>query len=112
MARPKKITARLTSGAGKIASTASRQSTVTMTTIASRKVRLVSVQYMMPGPSIMRTAFRSLVARPVIVRRKLHQVPEQVVAQVVFDIARDPDDDHPHPVLEQALDRRQPYQEP
>ena len=34
-----------------------------MMAMASRKVRLVSNQYMTPGPSIMRTALRSLVAR-------------------------------------------------
>ena len=34
-----------------------------ITAMASTKVRLVSVQYITPGPSIMRTAFRSLVAR-------------------------------------------------
>ena len=66
MARPKKITAMLTRGAGSTASSARRQSTVTMMTMASRKVRLVSVQYIMPGPSIMRTAFRSLVARAIM----------------------------------------------
>ena len=63
MARPKKITARLTAGAGRTASSARRQSTETMMAMASTKVRLVSNQYMTPGPSIMRTAFRSLVAR-------------------------------------------------
>ena len=63
MARPKRITATLTSGAGSTAKKARRQSVVTITAMASRKVMLVSVQYMMPGPSIMRTAFRSLVAR-------------------------------------------------
>ena len=36
----------------------------------------------------------------VIVRRQLHQMAEQVVAQVVFDIARNAYDDHAHPVLE------------
>ncbi len=34
-----------------------------MMAMASMNVRLVSNQYMTPGPSIMRTAFRSLVAR-------------------------------------------------
>ena len=46
-----------------MANSASRQSTRIMMTMASTKVRLVSNQYMTPGPSIMRTAFRSLVAR-------------------------------------------------
>ena len=63
MARPKQITARLTAGAGRTASSASRQSERTMTAMASTNVRLVSHQYITPGPSIMRTAFRSLVAR-------------------------------------------------
>jgi hypothetical protein len=45
-----------------------------MMAMARAKVRPVSKQYMTPGPSIMRTAFRSLVARammsPVRVRAK------------------------------------------
>jgi hypothetical protein len=34
-----------------------------MTAMERTAVNMVSVQYMMPGPSIMRTAFRSLVER-------------------------------------------------
>jgi hypothetical protein len=47
----------------------------------------------------------------VIIRRKLHQVTEQIVTQVVFDVARDPDDDHAHPVLKEALDGGEPHQQ-
>ena len=70
--RPKKMTAKLTSGAGRMASKVSRQSVDAITAMASTKVRLVSVQYMTPGPSIMRTAFKSLVARAMMspVRRR------------------------------------------
>ena len=32
---------------------------------------------------------------------------EQIVAQIVLDVARDADDDHAHPELEHALDQRQ-----
>ena len=60
------MTATLTSGAGRMASTVSRQSDDAMMAMARRKVRLVSVQYITPGPSIMRTALRSLVARAMI----------------------------------------------
>ncbi len=63
IARPVKITARLTAGAGMIAKRARRQSKDIMMAIASAKVREVSNQYITPGPSIMRTAFKSLVAR-------------------------------------------------
>ena len=42
---------------------ASRQSTLSMTETARIKVRLVSAQYMTPGPNIMRTALRSFVDR-------------------------------------------------
>ena len=61
--RPNRMTARLTAGAGMTANSARRQSTRVMMAMARMKVRLVSNQYMTPGPSIMRTALRSLVAR-------------------------------------------------
>ena len=55
----------LTSGAGSTARNVKRQSIHDMIPIASANVRTVSVQYITPGPSIMRTAFRSLVARAI-----------------------------------------------
>ena len=63
MRRPKSTTATLTSGAGIRQNSVSRQSTRAITPIKKTAVKKVSVKYMMPGPSIMRTAFRSLVAR-------------------------------------------------
>ena len=45
------------------------------------------------------------------IRIKRDQPPEQLVAEIVLDVARDPDQDHPHPVLEEALDSRSPGQD-
>jgi hypothetical protein len=60
---PPTSTATLTSGAGDSAIRVSGQSTVSMAAMASTNSSEVSLQYMTPGPSIMRTALRSLVAR-------------------------------------------------
>src|SRR3989475_12201863 len=53
------------------------------------------------------TLFRS----GVIPGRKLHQVGEEAVAQVVFDIARDPDEDPAHPELKNSLGQACPDQQ-
>ena len=63
MIRPKYITTTLTRGAGRMAMSVSRQSTAAMTATVRMKVSTVSAQYITPGPSIMRTALRSLVER-------------------------------------------------
>ena len=87
--------------------------------MASTNVRLVSNQYITPGPSIMRTAFRSLVARammspvrvrPIVVGRQAHQVGEQIVAQVVLDVARDADQITRMKNWKTPFDHRQPHQ--
>jgi len=61
--RPNTNTARLTNGAGISATSVSGQSTHSITLTDSTSVSDVSNQYMTPGPSIIRTAFMSLVAR-------------------------------------------------
>ena len=69
--------------------------------------------YITAGPTIMRTALRSLVARdirsPVRLRliereRQALQMPEEVVADVVLDVARRADDDAAHQEAEHAAD--------
>ena len=57
------MTAKETSGAGISAIRVSLTSVLSMIAQAMMSVMTVSVQYMTPGPSIMRTAFRSLVER-------------------------------------------------
>ena len=52
-----------TFAAGISAQSMSLQSVQLITAMANRNVNIVSVQYITPGPSIIRTAFRSLVAR-------------------------------------------------
>jgi hypothetical protein len=64
---------------------------------------------MIDGPTIMRTAFRSLVARPVglvVGQREPLQVGEEVVAEVVLDVARDADDDPAHQEAEHRAHER------
>jgi hypothetical protein len=63
MRRPNTITAIDTSGAGASAIKVKRTSACSITATERINVTLVSVQYMIPGPSIMRTAFKSLVLR-------------------------------------------------
>ena len=63
MRRPKYTTTKLTTGAGSSTVTASTQSTFTMMATEKIRVKTVSVEYITPGPSAMRTALRSLVAR-------------------------------------------------
>ena len=63
MRLPNSITAMLTSGAGIRQTSVSFQSTDIITATEITAVNMVSVQYIIPGPSIIRTAFRSLVER-------------------------------------------------
>ena len=63
--RPKKMTMTETSGAGESAHSVSRQSTLAITATASTKVSDVSAQYIIAGPSIILTAFRSFVQRAI-----------------------------------------------
>ncbi len=57
------ITATLTTGAGRMHDQRQPPIDESITAMESTKVSAVSHQYITPGPSIMRTAFRSLVAR-------------------------------------------------
>ena len=41
-----------------------------------------------------------------------HQAREQIIPQIVFDVPRNTDERHAHPILEQPLYQRQPDQEP
>ena len=68
---------------------------------------------MTAGPIIIRTAFRSLVARDIrspvrcawkYAERQLLQLREEVVAHVVLDVARRADDDPAHQEQEQRAD--------
>ena len=85
--------------------------------MASTKVRMVSVQYMMPGPEhhadgiqVVGGARHDVAGAhaAVEIRGERDQVAEQVVAQIVLDVARDADEDHAHPVLEEAFHQRRP----
>jgi len=71
----------------------------TITTIAKIMVTRVVALYMIPGPSTMRTEFRSLVARDiqfagavanVKFRLQQQQPLQQVIAYVEFDVSRNP----------------------
>ncbi len=48
--------------------------------------------------------------RAVVFGGEANQVGEQIVAQVEFDIAGDADENHAHPVLEDALEQREAHQ--
>ena len=80
---------------------------------ATTKVSSVFAEYMIDGPIIIRTAFRSLVARDIrspvrcawkYDKRQLLQMREEVVAHVVLDVARRADQDPPHQEAEDAAD--------
>ena len=69
--------------------------------------------YMMAGPTVMRTAFRSLVARDIRspVRRDWKydsgsscRLREEVVPEVVLDVARHADEDAAHQEAEDAAE--------
>ena len=85
-----------------------------MSTMVPTKVATVLAVYMIPGPSTMRTADRSLVARLmrspmrcalVVARGEPGEVGEEVVAQLELDLAADADEHHAHEVAEDALQR-------
>ena len=63
MRPPKYQTVSETSGSGRSASTVSRGLIASMNPIDASAVTRVLTEYMTPGPSIMRTAARSLVVR-------------------------------------------------
>ena len=83
-----------------------------MSATANTKVAAVLAVYMMPGPSTMRTAERSLVARlmrsptrcaVVVAGGEAGEVGEDVVAQLELDLAAERDEHHAHEVAEHAL---------
>jgi len=65
MVRPKNHTATATTGAGNKTHSVSEGERATITTMAKIMVTRVVALYMIPGPSTMRTEFRSLVARDI-----------------------------------------------
>ena len=65
MALPKYLTVTDTSGSGMSAMSVRRPSIDDMMTIATVNIRTVFAEYITDGPIIMRTAFRSLVARDI-----------------------------------------------
>ena len=60
------MTSKLITGAGASAASAKGQSTENMMIAARIRVNVVSVQYISPGPAIIRTAPRSFVDRAMI----------------------------------------------
>ena len=65
IALPKYFTLTDTSGSGSSAMSVSRASMDDIRTIATANTRIVLAEYITAGPIIMRTAFRSLVARDI-----------------------------------------------
>ena len=65
MAVPKYFTEMDTHGSGTRATSVRRQSIEIITASPTMNVSIVSAKYMIDGPIIMRTAFRSLVARDI-----------------------------------------------
>ena len=65
MALPNNLTEIDTSGSGISAISVSQGSIDSITAIATMKVRTVEAEYMIDGPTIIRTALRSLVARDI-----------------------------------------------
>ena len=97
MRSPKNHTAKDTSGSGRSESRVRRGLIATMKPTASTATTSVLTMYMIPGPTIMRTAARSLVARDMISpvrvalevpRRRRLEVAEEVVAHVELDVAQ------------------------
>ena len=80
---------------------------------ATTNVSTVFAEYITAGPIIIRTAFRSLVARDIrspvrcvwkYESGSFSQMREEVVAHVVLDVARRADEDPPHQEPEDAAD--------
>jgi len=65
MVRPKNHTATATTGAGSNTHKVSDGDSASITAIAKIMVTIVVALYMIPGPSTMRTAFKSFVARDI-----------------------------------------------
>ena len=87
-----------------------------MSMIATMNTMIVFVDVHHRGPIIMRTAFRSLVARDIrspvrcawkFAGRERLQPREEVVAQVVLEVPRHADDDAAHQEAEDAPEERQ-----
>jgi hypothetical protein len=81
---------------------------------ATTNVSIVLTEYITDGPIIIRTAFRSFVARDIkspgpvgleIRRRELLQMSEEVVPHVVLDAPGSPDDDPAHQEPEETADQ-------
>ncbi len=92
----------------------SRRSIDTISAIAATKRIRVLAAYITAGPTIIRTAFRSLVARDIRspVRRdwkydtgRSWRPREEVVPEVVLDVPGDRDDDAPHEEPEDGADQ-------
>ncbi len=102
-------------------SSVNRTSMASIIASAATNVSSVLAEYMTDGPTIMRTALRSLVARDirspvrlrlVVRQRQRLQVREEVVAHVVLDVARRADQDPPRPEAEDAADQADGQQFP
>ena len=87
---------------------------------ATTNVSSVFAEYMIDGPIIMRTAFRSLVARDIrspvrcawkYDERQLLQMREEVVPHVVLDVAGGADQNPAHEEPEHAADQADRQQE-
>ncbi len=116
MEAPKNRTAIDTNGSGTSAINVRRASRPNISTRATTKTMIVLAEYITAGPAIMRTAFRSFVALDIrspvrarleVGRRKGLQPREEVVAQVVLEVARHADDDAAHQKAEAAPDERE-----
>ena len=114
MALPKYLTDSDTNGSGIRDSSVSRASIEIISASAAANPRIVFAEYMTAGPIIMRTAFRSLVARDIrspvrcawkYADRKPLQVGEEVVADVVLDVAGGADQDAAHEKAEDPADQ-------
>ena len=85
------------------------------------KTMIVLAEYITAGPIIVRTAFRSLVARDirspgaaglVVAEGHLLEAGEEVVPDVVLDVARGADDHAAHQVPEHCADARHGEDDP